>query len=506
MRKYYDIVQDLQGNAISTATVTVYLSSSGAIASIFEDDETTAIANPFTVSSTAYDSDGTIGFKVANGVYDIKVVGSTTSWKTEVTISTGGSVIISEGEFCPNYGFTQTTSASITSVADLDLRALFSPGRRVKITDSTVKYGVVTSSTYSVGTVVNFTMEDAAIIVSNPTEVCLTSSTTAWVPIAADPFAGTAINAIEVGAIGATLYWIAVGDGGKLFYSTDLGDTWTAGTGFSTAEDLTCVSYDSDNRRFMVGGTAGYLLTSSTGTTWASEVNLATQISTGSGGVQSICWHSPSASWVVLMHKNTGVAGYATFSSTSASFGAAWSISDISSNATFMLNGSNSGVPVLIGNDSSDREDYTYWVSPSYSTAFLYFGTTGENNARCYAFRDNGNSTESVVYGRYGGEIHTSVTTVSSPTLDDLTFSTSNINAVVYAGAPLDRFIAVGDAGTLACIDYIDITIPDSWTLVSTGFSVLANISDIAATVSPSVMIVAVAQNGQICRSTTGIA
>jgi len=87
MQKYNDIIQDESGNGISTATVTVYLANTGTLASIYQDDETTAWSNPFTVSSANYDTDGRYFFKAANGDYDIKVVnGADTAYTYDVTL------------------------------------------------------------------------------------------------------------------------------------------------------------------------------------------------------------------------------------------------------------------------------------------------------------------------------------------------------------------------------------------------------------------------------------
>jgi len=83
MQKYHDAVIDEQGNRVTSASIYVY-SSGGGLASIFKDDESTAINNPITSADTDnYDSKGNFGFKAANGIYDIKIVAADITWKTE---------------------------------------------------------------------------------------------------------------------------------------------------------------------------------------------------------------------------------------------------------------------------------------------------------------------------------------------------------------------------------------------------------------------------------------
>ena len=82
MQTYHETIQDSSGNIITTATVTVYDGGTGSPSTIYAENETTTLNNPFTVSDTNYDSDGSFWFKANNGTYDIKVVsGGVTDWK-----------------------------------------------------------------------------------------------------------------------------------------------------------------------------------------------------------------------------------------------------------------------------------------------------------------------------------------------------------------------------------------------------------------------------------------
>jgi len=90
MQTYHDTIQSITGDIITTSTVTVY-DSLGATANIFAEDETTALNNPFTVSDSNYDTDGSFWFKADNGAYDIKVVsgGTDGGWFKGVTGTSG---------------------------------------------------------------------------------------------------------------------------------------------------------------------------------------------------------------------------------------------------------------------------------------------------------------------------------------------------------------------------------------------------------------------------------
>lgn len=74
MQKYHGVVQDNAGNVLSTGTITVLDAGTVNASSIFDDDETTPLSNPFTVSDSNYNLDGSFWFKGANALYDIQVV------------------------------------------------------------------------------------------------------------------------------------------------------------------------------------------------------------------------------------------------------------------------------------------------------------------------------------------------------------------------------------------------------------------------------------------------
>lgn len=68
MERYFDVVLDRRGNAISGATVTV-TTAAGATATIYSDDGVTTTSNPLTTND-----DGEYTFFAANGTYTVSIV------------------------------------------------------------------------------------------------------------------------------------------------------------------------------------------------------------------------------------------------------------------------------------------------------------------------------------------------------------------------------------------------------------------------------------------------
>lgn len=422
-----------------------------------------------------------------------------TSGNIEISVEFNNS---SQADFCPGYAFTRVDGNSILSVLDLNLTALFNNGRRVKISDAGVdKYGIISGQSYGVGTQIDLDMEGGATINSNPLEVCLTSSTSAWVPIATDPFGGTAINAITKGLIGATLYWVAVGAGGKLFYSTDAGVTWTAGTGFTTLEPLNDVAYDSTNQRFMAVGNNGVFLTSTNGTAWTLDTTTIPALpASGTEHVTGVTYYLTTDTFVVVWERNSSPPVYGSIYTDD--FGSTWTQASTAHYSPWIQSANRFGLEVLVGSTQSDFEDIGFFDSNTDPTPSSHLSTTGENDSLCYAFKDNGDSTETCVIGRASGHLSIFAAIGSTQVIDDVTFS-QDINAIVYSTTH-DRFVCVTNNGGIGYIDSADFATADAWTSVSNGFSPTTNINDIAYDDS-SPLFVAVAANGQICRSTNGI-
>lgn len=100
MEKYNGSFTNRAGRAISGATVTVY--TGGALATIYDDDETTTLANPLTTTA-----DGTFGFRGANAEYTLSINHSSLSAPVSVT-----GIVLNDGSESPS------SDAAIRSTAD----------------------------------------------------------------------------------------------------------------------------------------------------------------------------------------------------------------------------------------------------------------------------------------------------------------------------------------------------------------------------------------------------
>lgn len=68
MQRFFDVVQDRNGNCIPNALVYVYVGLSGTLATLYSDNGVTAAPNPVTTNA-----DGEYGFYAANGTYSLTI-------------------------------------------------------------------------------------------------------------------------------------------------------------------------------------------------------------------------------------------------------------------------------------------------------------------------------------------------------------------------------------------------------------------------------------------------
>lgn len=227
------------------ATIEVRLPS-GTLATLYTTREgTTTTANPII-------ADGTGFFRAyaEAGRYTLTITAGA-AVKTYQDVIILSDVITEAAPGCPGYLWTRTSDNTISSVLTTDMTSLFFVNRRLKINDAGVtKYGIISISAFTTTTDLTITMEDGATIDNNPAEVCLVSSTTTWVPIAADPFSGTEITLLASGQVGANYVVMAAGLGGRISYSTNGGVDWTAST-TGTAEDIQQIEYDPTTQSFV---------------------------------------------------------------------------------------------------------------------------------------------------------------------------------------------------------------------------------------------------------------
>ena len=415
----------------------------------------------------------------------------------------------------PGYPVTYVSSTSFT-VDGFDVEHMFRVNRRMKFNGGGVdSYGIIASVSYSSpDTTVTMTMEDSGTVPTTISDYWFSSSSTYWVPIATDPFSGGAIYDIATGIIGSTEWWIAVGAGGKIYTSTNKGVDWTSRTSGTTG-DLLTVSYGSRLETFVVGGeqssAAGYLLLETTdGTTYtnigpvsAGGDNSFYSLTSAAGDrVTQVRFNTANTYWVICIydasssawrpyvaddtwHPESAKTAYIvplllSADGTAAATGQGWDYNE-STNA-------NSYVSFTAVNTSS-------WASEAFSqgTAMYSCTVTGSAVAGTYMLRGSAN-----------GNIDNRPLSTTSVASDTTTFSGA-INGFAASSAD-QRIVCVGNLGVIGYFAAADLGYGSrTWTEISNGFSPTTSINAVAYNETDG-MFVAVATNGQICRSTTGVA
>lgn len=404
-------------------------------------------------------------------------------------------------EYAPGYVYTYQ-SDTVFRVQNHDVTNIFRVGRRLKFQDGpNVYYGSVASRTFSTHTDVTMTMEDGAVLPNSATvEIFMVSGEVAWSPIGANPFESDPIYAVASGRIGLVTYWVIVGANGRLSYSTDKGVTWTnVATG--TTQTLRGVAFDRTNKRFMAVGNAGVMLTSTNGVDWTLDTTtLPAFVSGGTADVSSVQYNFfEDAFWIAINFD--GLWDYAH----STDFGSTWT-----GHATGHTNFTN----IKIGRNFTD--DRASMIVNGFGSLSAIFNNIADALPTSgIASLGGGNHTNGVIFytigqvsldfmsGNVAGRIGANITgTINS--LDDVTFGNA-IRAFAYSSFD-GRLVLVGDAALVGYNDDVNINADatDAWTFVSTGFDITANVQDVDWSEDDRLFI-AVADNGQICRSSTGL-
>jgi len=403
--------------------------------------------------------------------------------------------------YYPNYtSYTRVDNDTFT-IDLIDAESLFREGRRIRFEQSgAFDYGVVSSVDYNItnanDTTVNLTMEGADTVPTGVFDVALVTSATAWSPIAGDPFSGNAIRDIATGVIGATQWWVIVGDGGRVATSTDGGATWTTRTSNETG-DIRTVIYDAMNQEFYFGGgdaSGGFIRNSTNGTTWT-DVTLSAWADGANDYIASMGYNVAGNYICVTWWDNDG----------NSYFGR---VTD--NGFTTVGNRTTSAFPPnLAAADEYASSVDTNWTYAA-STSVVYFSS----------FADTSGATDETVGSTVTGLIRYTVPGTGTRTVAGLT--NGNIELFQIGGAAVvddvtfadpirnfahsdvhNRLVCVGDNATIGYIADANVASPDAWVAVQNGFDPLADILAVEFNETDGVFV-AVASNGQICRSTNG--
>ena len=413
--------------------------------------------------------------------------------------------------FAPGYSYSYVSDTTFT-VNLVDATIQFKAGRRIRFDEgTTTSYGTISidsnyNSTAADDTFVTVVMENSGVVPATIEALWFVSSDTNWAPIAEDPMGGLAINDIETGIIGSTQWWIIIGDGGALHTSTNGGVTWTARSSGTTGK-LYDSTYDSLNETFYIVGkdsaeTGYYMAKSTDGITWSSIAF----------GLPVWAWDTGDYMRSISYNGNTDQLRFSTFDASTPTYR---TFKTFNAFSTVDQTNKSSTTPIItVGDPDSDSstpfsfhyldidiqvyqflsddspQDYIYGTGTWTGMSQHWIGAI--NEAHMWAGQSSGRIiTHSI--NPSGGDI-----------VDDATFSYA-INDFAHSIAA-GRSVCVGDNGQVGYLadSVLDVGTADAWTPVVNGFNPLSNILAVAYNEGDGVFV-AVADDGVICRSTTGI-
>lgn len=411
----------------------------------------------------------------------------------------------------PGYDYTYQSNTTFT-VDLVDAEALFKNGRRIRFESAGGAYtfGVISAqdydSTHANDTFVTVVMEAGAV--PNPiANLALVSDTANWSPIAEDPFGGTRIYDIATGVIDGTQWWMIVGLAGRVAYSTNKGLNWTVAT--PTSEDLRCVSYDAFNGRFVIGGGDGYLVYTTDGVTFTDHSSIISGLFFGTGDIVAELDYSSIGENIALTRYDISQGLWYTYQSDDGGSGP-WDVAFGSGRINSLeriqqyVQTHPSGPPYwFYVTNNSDPISYQYEdhndTSGSISITLMSNITAG------WFGMFNGNDQN--VIGAVNGTIrHTRDHWSNNESEDATTFVGIQINDFAFSNNR-DRMVCVGNEATIGYLsqaDWLAEVGNGAWTSVSNGFAPTAKVVCLERNESDD-MFVACADNGQICRSSSGI-
>lgn len=415
-----------------------------------------------------------------------------------------------EANFNPGYALTFVSTTSF-SIDGINVTNLYHVGRRIRFKDNLANEsaGVVLTSVFTTDTVITMTMEGADVVPGIMTAAILTTSDVQWspLPVPNHPFVSMAKAKIVSGRIGEEDWWVIVGSGGFIATSNDGGNFWKQRTitGGLAAQDINDVAYDPDNQRFMAVADGTWIITSVDGVAWVSsqESTLLAAIASGNGDLDHIAYGNTSLS------SNLGFAVVGAFSSATNN-DVYWSTDY---GATFALGIANS-VSIANGkfyrwNDSVTKKYFftnTFSQTPQVAT----WTSTNEDSSGAGGQDidfDPGVSPNNIAITvhadgqiRMGGGGGVSAWS-NLQVINTGTFGTTDLLCIVFS-VLLGRWVACGKDGKIGFAERTGA--PNPWTLVTNGFNPTAHILDIAFDENNGLFI-AISNDGNICRSTTGI-
>lgn len=450
--------------------------------------------------------------RLLDGSVDIDTVAGYPRYLIDGDVAREGSTLLTVGPppvvidplpvaaLCPGYSFT-FVDADTFKVSGFDVTTQFSAAKRIRFTfDAVTLYGLITSSSFSAGdTTIEMAMEAGPLLDVNYT-VCLVAGNTSWPAIFTDPFSGDSINDICTGVIGSVQWWVIVGNNGKVAASSDKCLNWNL-LPTSTSNNFGSCCYDSSNETFWFGG-AGGIVANTTDCISVTEDTVSIPALGGSSTFDITGIDYSLASNVLLL--NYRYDGTTESVAYTLNQGATWVRGTLSARKGLSLN--TKSIKFQASGSGTIAQSYSYAAGsisslrlPAYNSGNHQSGDalSQSNTASLYSFYDGIGETR--IYGFGDGNIRGFGAWQNS----DITSISSQINGFAYSATD-GRLLSVGNNGVIAYLDSVNKLASNAWTPVSTGFYAGANINAVARNEIDQ-MCVAVASNGQICRSPNGI-
>jgi len=405
-------------------------------------------------------------------------------------------------EYCPGYTFTFVDTDTF-DILGVNVVNLFSVGRRIRFSIGGVDlFGEITASTFTSNTRIDVTME-SGVLANVAYTVCMMTGEAGWSPIATDPFAGSSINGIATGMIGATSYWIAVGDGGKAFQSTDSGLTWTAIT-TSTTKNLNGVAYSPNTEEFLLVGNDRTALRSVNGTS-ITTLDWSTVIPAADDHFLTATWGSGQAVF------------YCTYHDTSSADHAVVGVQDTDLVALAANRVYNAGVTNIVRVAETGALNHHMAPITNVFSGYSNFTDTTQQSFSGWTAQGTGTAIRIFEVPSDAGNTYflagfANGTIVSSRGLVAGTLDTTTFSSAIrdFAHSVLhERTIAVGDNALMGYINdggggLVTLLGDGEFTSVNNGLNPLAH-ALCAAFSEDDGMFVVGASNGQIIRSTNGL-
>jgi len=362
---------------------------------------------------------------------------------------------------------------------------------RVFVGAFTIDTAVVVSSSFAGGntTVVIAWDTIGSAFPSTVTDIVLIGNRTGWARVASDKFTLTNFNDITSGydEVSQLVYWMLVGDLGKVLVSTDRGNTWVIAGASPTALNIVSVCYQPDYNQFYMCTATELFSSLDFGATWTTETALGTN-------------HSDIAPYPLGVYLSDDTDSTGQYRS--------------ASSGAFLAAASAGLFPRFFAFNFSLDHHMKQRGAPTTPFCFIEENSAPFATGTPDSLSGMGNHN-SMVSGEAdklyfgvtdGGGVWSANGSPANPNMTDLSntlfqFGTSNMKGITYS-AYLDLIVVGGEDGKMGH-SIASLATDNSWVLVANGFGT-DQVNEIHYDETDKLFI-ACGNNGAVCRSISGI-